>query len=110
MRSYLIDEISPSDIKRVHEYLQENAIQSGFEKVFWVKIPEDLLTDTQYRHRDCRPYAFATELGTDWIKLEFLVRNLNNLTCGCGGYATPQQRDFIFNYAHHMIGSLGILT
>ena len=110
MRSYLIDEISLSDMKKVKEYLKQNALRSDLEAIFWVQLPEEHLRDIQYQHRDCQPHVFAIELGNDWIKLEFFIRNLKNLQCTCSGYCSPQQRDFILNFAHTIINDLGIRT
>jgi len=42
MRSYLIDEISPPDMKKVTEFLKENCAASNLDQLFWVKIPQDL--------------------------------------------------------------------
>jgi len=110
MRSYLIDEISLPDLEKINEFLKQNAILSGLEKIFWLKIPVDLLSDIQYQHRDCQPYIFAIELGTNWIKLEFYIRTHKGMQCTCGGYCTPQQRDFIYNFAHGLIKNLRIKT
>jgi len=110
MRSYLIDEISLSDMKKVNAYLKQNALRSDLEAIFWVQIPEDHLRDIQLQHRDCQSHVFAIEVGTDWIKLEFFIRNLKDLQCACSGYCSPRQRDFILNYAHNIINDLGIRT
>ena len=110
MRSYLIDEISPPDMKKISVFLIENCSFSNLDQLFWVKIPQDLLSENQFQHRDCQPHAFAVELGHDWVKLEFLVRSLNNMQCTCPGYSTRQQRIFIINFAHSMIKHLEINT
>ncbi len=110
MRSYLIDEISSSDMEKIRGYLKQNAVRSNLEKIFWVQIPQDLLSDIQIQHQDCQPYVFAIELGTDWVKLEFLVRNLKNLHCACNDFCTRKQRDFIFNFSHEMIDGQDVRT
>ena len=110
MRSYLIDEISAPDMDRVREYLKEKAIISGLEQVFWVQMPDDLLNETQLKHRECSPHVFAVELGEDWLRLEFFVRSLKSMRCTCPGYATSAQRDHVISFAHEMIRSLGIST
>jgi len=110
MRAYLIDEISRTDIKKVNDFLNQNAIKSSLENIFWVKIPEDILSEVQYQHQECQPYVFAVELGADRVKLEFLIRNMNRMRCSCVDYCTVQQRDFIFNFAHGVIRLLGIQT
>ncbi len=110
MRAYLIDEISNTDMKKVYAFLRENAVKSSLTQIYWIKIPDDLLTSTQYEHKNCSPHVFAVELGKDWIKLEFYVRSLKNMRCTCPGYCTDGQRNFVINFAHSMIEQLGIKT
>ncbi len=110
MRSYLIDEISPSHMEKIMTFLKENSAASHLEGLFWVHIPEDLLDRTQFQHRTCRPHAFAVEVGENWVKLEFLIRSLNNMNCVCQGYGSKQQIDFIIRYAHNLIKHLGVKT
>ena len=95
---------------KVSEFLKENAQSATLERLFWIKVPEDLLNETQFEHKQCQPHVFAVELGDDWIKLEFLVRSLANMRCTCPGYGTKQQRDFIIHFAHNMIEQLNIKT
>ena len=110
MRSYLIDVISKPHMEKIDAYLMKNAMKSGIEKLFWVKIPVDMLTDIQHQHKDCQPHVFAVELGTDWIKLEFLIRSLKGFRCSCSSYCSSPQRDFIINYADQLIEVLEIQT
>jgi len=110
MRSYLVDEIDSSDIKKITDFLKENAVSSNLDQLFWVKIPQDILSEAQFQHRGCQPHVFAVEVGRDWVKLEFLVRSLNNMQCTCPGYSTKQQMDFIINFAHTLIEHLDINT
>jgi hypothetical protein len=110
MRSYLIDEISKVNMEKIDAHLMKHAVRSGIEKLFWVKIPDDILTDVQYQHQDCRPHVFAVELGTDWMKLELFVRSLKGFRCRCSSYCSSPQRDFIFNYADQLIETLEIQT
>ncbi len=110
MRSYLIDEIGPSDMERIEEYLRENAIPSSIENLFWIQIPEELLTKQQIEHKECAPYMCAIELGRGWVKLELFVRSSKSLRCSCAGYCTERQRNFVIDYANRMISQLGIRT
>jgi len=110
MRAYLIDEITPSDMEKITLFLKENSFQSSMEAIFWVEIPEDLLKGIQFEHKNCRPHVFAMEKGDDWVKAEFFVRSLKSMTCDCQNYCTPQQREFILNFVHHMIDTLNIKT
>jgi len=110
MRSYFIDEISPRDMKKIEEYLRKNAIPSSIENLFWIQIPEGILTKEQIEHKECAPYMCAIELGKDWIKLEFFVRSSKSLRCSCTGYCTERQRSFLIDYVNRMINQLGIRT
>ena len=110
MRYYLIDEISKPDMEKIDEFLKRNAISSEMEKLFWVQIPKELLSDIQSEHRDCQPHLFSIELGTDLMKVEFFIRNLNRFKCKCQGYCTLEQRNFILNFSQNIIEELGIKT
>lgn len=110
MRAYLIDEISSSDMAKIADFLAEHAMKSSLSKVFWVKVPDDLLSSIQYAHHECQPHVFAVELGDHWVKLEFYVRSLKSMRCSCPGYCTEGQRNFVIHFAHNMIEQLGIRT
>lgn len=110
MRSYMIDEINSSDIEKINAFLKENAISSSLDQLFWVKIPQDLLSEIQFQHNDCQPHAFAVELGDDWVKLEFLIRSMKNMQCTCPDYCTEQQQKFIINFALGMLEQLDVST
>lgn len=110
MRQYMLDEISRNDIPRVREYLQEHAIAAGLEGIWWVDLPEDLLSPEQFSHRDCRPHRFAVELGDNFVRFEFLIRSKQTMRCTCIGYATRPQRDFILAYADRLVEELALRT
>ena len=61
MKSYLIDEISDTDLKKIENFLKENAQKSQMEKIFWVEIPGDLSNKLQADHEQCRPHFFSIE-------------------------------------------------
>ena len=110
MRAYLIDEISASDMKKISLFLKQSCSQSSLEAIFWAEIPEDLLTGIQFEHEKCRPHVFAIEMGDNWVKAELFVRSLKTMHCDCQSYCSPQQREFILNFVHHMIDTLNIKT
>jgi hypothetical protein len=110
MRSYVIDEISNTDIHKIDSFLRQHAIRSSLDRIFWVQLPDMLLTETQSRHPDCQPHVFAIELGPDWVRLEMFIRSLKNLRCSCPGYCTPEQMKFILEFAHQMVEQTGIRT
>jgi len=110
MRAYLIDEIPVQEMHQVRGFLEKHAIRSSLDQIFWVRIPDDLLNETQFLHTQCHPHVFAVELGQDWIKLELFVRTLKSMRCECPGYCTPMQRDYIFRFADGIIQQLNIRT
>ena len=110
MRQYQLDEISRPDIPRIRDYLQEHALASSLEGIWWVDLPEDLLSPEQFAHPDCRPFRFAVELGDDFVRFEFLIRSAKTLRCSCIDYATRQQRDFIMAFADRLVDDLKLQT
>ena len=110
MRHYQLDELRRNDIPRVRDYLQEHAQASSLEGIWWVDLPEDLLSPEQFAHSDCRPFRFAVELGDDFVRFEFLIRSLQTMRCSCIGYATRPQRDFILAFADRLVEELALRT
>ena len=110
MRSYLIDEISLSDLEKIAEFLRLKTIQSGLGKIFWVSLPPHLLSPKQAQHPQCQPHVFAAELGPDWFKLEFFVRSMNGVGCECQDYCTREQGQFILHWAQELVRHLRIET
>lgn len=112
MKSYLIDEISVADMKRIREELEKRGLRSGLADVFWVNIPQSLLSEDQllHLHRGCSPHVFALELATDWIRLEFFVRNLKDMRCSCNARFTLPQIHYAMNYADLLLEELGVRT
>ncbi len=110
MRQYLLDEIARGDLPRVRQYLHEHALPSSLEGIWWVDLPEDLLSPEQFAHRQCRPFRFAVELGEDFVRFELLIRSRETMRCACLGYATRPQRDFILGYADEMVEALALRT
>ena len=110
MRAYLIDEIDNPDMEKIKGFLTHNAIKSGINRIFWVKVPADVLSEPQHQHEPCQPHVFAVELGPDFVKLEFYIRSLTNMRCTCPGLCTAPQRAFIIRFADGMVDQLHIRT
>jgi hypothetical protein len=110
MRQYQLDEIARNDIPRIRSYLNEHAAPAGLADIWWVDLPEDLLSPVQFDHRDCWPHRFAVELGDDFVRFEFLIRSLQTMRCSCIGYATRVQRDFILAFADRLVEDLTLAT
>lgn len=110
MKSYFIDEISTSDLDKITGYLNDNAVESGMEKLFWIEMPSDYLTESQSEHSECKPHRFAVETGDTWIKAELFVRTSIKFRCDCNGYCSENQKKFIMDYIDNMIDTLSIRT
>jgi len=110
MRQYLIDEIRRDDLERISDYLQEHALASSLEDVWWVEMPEDLLSPEQFSHPKLKPFCFAVELGRDFVRFELLIRSRQTLHHPAIAYATRQQRDFILAFADRLVEELALRT
>ncbi|RJR38566.1 MAG: hypothetical protein C4576_22115 [Desulfobacteraceae bacterium] len=107
MKSYLIDEISSSDMEGIREEMERKTVRSGLEKLYWVAIPEALLTEAQLLHKECGPHVLAVELGLNWVKCELFVRALNNMKCSCNAYATAGQVHFAVENTDRLLEGVG---
>jgi hypothetical protein len=110
MRQLLVDEIPRPKMKAVESYLGEKAVPSGMEKIFWLEIPDHLLSLLQKEHKDCGPHYLAVEVGQAFVKFEFLVRCRNRFRCDCIAFATPDQESYLLEFARTMIRELEITT
>lgn len=110
MRAYVLDELSGSAMEKIRRFLHQNAIKSPMSQVYWIRVPEDILSQTQHSHKECSPHVLAVELGKDWVRFEFFVRSLQNLRCTCPGYCTAIQQEFVIGYVNRMIEVLEITT
>jgi len=110
VKSYLIDEIGVTDLKRIHEFLSGKAIPSGVETLFWVKVPTSLLTPLQQEHITCQPHVFAFETGQKFARAELYLRTLREMRCPCQDYCTPQQVHFVIEWVNEILKDLSITT
>ncbi len=110
MKSYLVDEIEISDLRRIRAFLSDKAIPSGLDTVFWVKVPNSLLTPLQQEHLPCQPHVFAVETGMRFVRAELYMRTLGDMRCRCQGYCTPHQAHFVVEWVNRMLNDLLIGT
>ena len=108
MKQYVIDQLREEDHQKVLQFLGDHADKTAMEGIFWLDLPRDLYTPVQAEHTDCQPYYFAVSLDFGRAAFELLVRSRQILRCGCIAYATPRQRDFLLQFADHMLEQLGI--
>lgn len=119
MQSYLIDDLTAADCKKIQERLEDLGLSGGIDGLFWLPIPERLLTPVQLEHKkSCGPHALALESdmgihqggagATAGIRLELLARATNKLRCECIGKASPELREHMINYLHNMLTELEV--
>ncbi|MEW5724384.1 MAG: hypothetical protein AB1896_14835 [Thermodesulfobacteriota bacterium] len=110
MRQVLLDELSRSDVDKVHEYLKSHAIPSSLAGLYWVELAADRLDPDQYGAGSDRPFRFAVEVGDSWARFELLVRSRDNLRSPHTRYANREQRRFILDFTERLITNLGLKT
>lgn len=108
MKQYVIDQLRETDYDKVLEFLRNNADASEFGDVFWIDVPEEIYSNAQRGHEDCRPFCFAVNLSLNKVDFELLVRSRQVLRCSCIRYADKTQRDYIIDYADRMLEELNI--
>lgn len=110
MRSIVIDELRPPDMEKLVGHLEANLGSSSLPDVFWLQVPDELLTPGQREHTDCGPHRVAVVTELDSMRLELLVRSSHSLRCSCTGYATSAQRDWLINFMDDLIDELQLQT
>ena len=108
MRQVLINELNKDEAEKARGFLGANGRAGAVNGLYWLPIPEALLGDAQTGHESCGPFAFAVELGDDFVSFELLVRSESNLHCSCTCYATSGQRDFLMAVMDSLVSEHGI--
>lgn len=108
MKQYVIDELRFPDFEKIKAHLDENHVSSEVDQLYWIALDDEILTPVQVAHKECYPFYFAADLETDRISFEFLIRTKNRVRCGCMGYATEAQRNWIIQTVDVMLDRLDI--
>jgi hypothetical protein len=109
MRSYYIDEFVPGELERLGERLDSMEFSAGMEDLYWLPVPQSLLTPIQQQHeRECGPYVLALEILDEALRLELLVRARNKLRCDCVAYAEQRLVNHMIGYLHELLDELEI--
>ena len=103
MRLYKIDQLSREEKANIESYLNRSLQPGPVEGVYWLEVPQDLLSAEQRGHDDCGPFYFAVELETEAVSFELLVRSQTNLHCSCIAYASSAQRDFVLRFIDKLL-------
>ncbi|HIP38778.1 MAG TPA: hypothetical protein EYG88_05245 [Desulfocapsa sulfexigens] len=103
MRQILVDDLSPMERDNIDSYLKRNLKQGPMIGLYWIILPEELLTDTQKEHTDCSPFYFGVEVQKNGVCFELLVRSNAHLHCDCIAHATPEQRQYVLEFMDTML-------
>ena len=110
MRYLVIDELQAGDVGKLAEHLAQSLETSSLPDVFWLNMPEDLLTEEQAAHDDCTPHRVAVVLEPDGLRIELLVRGHGRMRCSCFAYAQGAARDYLIGYLDRLIEELELAT
>ncbi len=109
MKQYVIDELRFQDYENIKSYLDKKFGPADLGGIYWITLDEQILTGIQAEHTQCHPYYFAVELEEIRISFELLVRTKNRVRCGCMGYATPLQLNWLISFIDSMFNEIGII-
>ena len=103
MRQFVIDDLSPMERDNIDSYLKRNLKQGPMIGIYWLVLPEEILTETQKEHTDCSPFYFGVEVEKNLVRFEFLVRSNAHLHCDCIAHATSEQRQYVLDFLDTML-------
>lgn len=103
MRQFVIDQLSREEKSNLESYLKRTLTPGPMAGIYWLEVPDDLLSGDQREHGGCGPYFFAVELEDESVTFELLIRSQSNLHCSCIAYATPAQRDHVLRFVDRML-------
>lgn len=103
MRQFVIDELTPLERDNLDSYLKRSLKAGPMTGIFWLALPDDLLSESQQGHGKCGPFYFAVDLDEKRLIFEMLVRSSANLHCTCIAYATAVQRQFVLDFIDRML-------
>ena len=109
MRQYTVTELSEKDIETIEKALREKKLQASIDHLFWIPVPDDLLTPLQKEHATtCGPHVMALEVMRSSLNLEFLVRARNKIRCDCITYADDRLMLAMIHRVNDFLSGLGI--
>lgn len=103
MRQFVIDELSLLERDNLESYLKRTLKPGPMIGIFWLALPEELLSEAQQGHEACGPFYLGVELEDKRLCFEMLVRSKSNLHCSCIAYATEVQRQFVLDFIDSML-------
>ena len=104
MRQFVIDELSPMERDNIDSYLKRSLKRGPMIGLYWLQLPDDLLSETQRDHnKEHGPFYLGVELTNTAVRFELLVRSQINLHCNCIAHATSAQRQFVLDFIDQMV-------
>jgi len=108
MRLYVVEDLQPEYLTRLKAALDERELAGSVEGIFWLPVPESMLSPEQQEHASCGPHAMALEVGPSWLRLELLVRARSTIRCSCIQYAQPELRAHMIDWVDTLLKELDI--
>lgn len=103
MRQFVIDDLSPMERDNIDSYLKRHLKQGPMIGLYWIILPENLLTEIQKEHTDCSPFYCGVEVQKSSVCFELLVRSNAHLHCDCIAHATAPQRQYVLDFLDTML-------
>lgn len=94
----------------IDSYLKRSIKQGPMIGLYWIQLPDDLLSEEQQDHKEHGPFHLAVEVTNTAVKFELLVRSQVNLHCSCIAHATKVQRQFVLDFIDRMVEEELILS
>ncbi len=110
MKQYVVDELRPGDADKLKDHFKKAFGPAELNSVFWIPVPEELLSEIQAAHKECQPLYFAVDIEEDRMACELLVRTRSAIRCGCISYATSAQREWFIGYIDSIFEENNIKT
>ena len=110
MKQYVVDELRPEDYAALKKYMDEQFGPVEMDRIYWLAVEADWLTDIQRQHKDCHPHYLALDLEPGRLACELLVRTKNRMRCDCIQYATVNQRNWLIELIDNMFSRLEIAS
>lgn len=110
MKQYLVDGLGIQDTHRLKKVLDVRLGTRVLEAIYWVPVPEAVLTPIQKAHAECAPHVVALLLEEGRISCEFLIRTMKVIRCDCMAYATAEQRIWIMDMVDDLLGEASVIA
>ena len=90
--------------ERLKESLNSMGLCSSIPDLYWLPVPDELLSDLQEEHKEsCGPYVMALEITASGLNLEMLVRAKNQMHCACIAMAAQATAQHMLDYVHLLL-------